>query len=418
MKTYFIMCSTTILFSSIFLNITILYFPLISYNKFKNQTIPGIILSFMPLGYIFSFFVANLFEVSKFYYCCHNFLISIATIMFFFTTYISNSFLFIICSSLLGLIQGISSSIIYGISFSTLSYIYNEDKEIQKKVIIAAKFVSALGILICSIFCGMMYKYIGIWACFIITPSIFIILILVILISKIDLSLLKSKKVELNIFKFFKNKKIMLAAFFSGIGYSFSVLIRPGYSINMKTYYNLNNGKSSYIYGIYGLSSIISNFLLIFIPKRINNNVLIQISYIFGILFLIFIGPCEFLFNKNLILVYIGLILGGISYSSVLSIITIYFSELIIIEFNEVDTLEAYLLGSYISFFVQGFSAIVSKLLGGIISYEFGFPNGMAFYGFFSLFIIIIYFFIEGKTHWKKLFNPQNDFVELTNEKN
>ena len=47
-----------------------------------------------------------------------------------------------------------------------------------------------------------------------------------------------------------------------------------------------------------------------------------------------------------------------------------------------------------------------------------GFPNGMAVFGFFSLFIIIIYFFIEGKYHWKKLFTPQNDFVELTNEKN
>ena len=310
MKIYFIICSTTILFSIIFINITILYFPLISYNKFKNQTMTGIILSFMPLGYIFSFFVAKLFELSKMDFFFQNFLISIMTILLFFTTLISNYIIFIICSSSLIFIQGISSSIIYGISFTTLSHIYNENKKIQKKVIIAAKFVSTLGILICSIFCGMMYKYIGIWACFIVTPSIFVILILVILMSKIDLSLLKSKKVELNIFKFFKNKKIILTGFFVGIGFSFAVLIRPGYSINMKTYYNLNNDKSSYIYGILGLSSITTNFLLIFIPKCINNNVIIQISYIFGIVFLIFIGPCEFLFNKNLILVYIGLILG------------------------------------------------------------------------------------------------------------
>ena len=318
------------LISSSFFNNLILFtlmpfFPIISKEKNISITIIGILLTIFSIGSCIPILLIKYFKDSNPFklIITSNYTIQIFLIIFGFLNYIQDKYIFCISNAVilffLGGLDAFDQSIIYG----SIGIVYKNDQELKNKRFAFAKFVGNSGQIVGCLLGGFLYNYFGYSGMFLIVAMLNFI------ITSIFTILLSNKIKEYNqeeeedaiyekqnyqLRKIFFSKKIFISFIFLLISTSVCCIIRPGFPINLKEAFDIKKSKVSYYYSFLGFGIAMGNISIIFFMKYIGYMTIINLSFLMGIIGLVFIGPSTFIgLPLNIFYYYSGINIHRIS---------------------------------------------------------------------------------------------------------
>ena len=161
MLKYFIFSSFILSLNNWHYFIIYTFIPLLCYKKFKNEMIPGIILSFLPIGFLSSIVLIQKIQVNSLKYMIFCYILAFSTFFLAFAAYIQNEILFIIYCSAFITLHGLCHVTLNGIIIGVLNNIYIHDLNIQKKVILGEMFILYITSVPITIITGLIFKYLG-----------------------------------------------------------------------------------------------------------------------------------------------------------------------------------------------------------------------------------------------------------------
>ena len=404
-----------ILCSSFFNNVIFLsifpFFPIISREKNISIFVIGVILtifslgSCMPIMFIKYFKDSNPFKVILY----SNFTIQTIIIIFGLLSFIENKYLYCVLNTLVififGAIYSFDQSFIYG----SIGLIYKYDKVLKSKRYAIGKFVGNCGNFFGFVIGGFLYKNFGYSGMFLIFSIIFFgftLLFSIILRTKIKLFNEDSFYEEQNyhLSEILTEKKIYLSFLFLTMSTIIPYVFRPGFPIHLQNAFKINESKVSYYYSSYGLGIILSNLFIIFFLKFFGELIVINFSFLFGIIGLIFIGPTLLIgLPLNIFIIISALVFLGFSRSfGNVPVFNYFYNILLSEEKFGLDAKSANMIASFFNEFLLSVGGLVGPFVGGLIGDNFKFSEGMFYYSIFSTFMFIGFIFF---TNYFKLSN-------------
>ena len=403
------------------------FFPNYALKKKISFTEIGIIIANYPIGQISAtFFLEKYllrFKNKKKISIIYNFGLFISQISFGCSNFIKNKYLFIIVTSIIRLVQGFSTGTATSFAMSSINELYpHEDTEFITKKKVSLRFGITIGIFLGPIIGSLIYNNFGyektffIFSTFPIVSGIFMFTFFPNLYNDEELnnenqiseSLIKE---EINYFKIFTNKEILLNLIFFSIQ-SINVLsISVGFTTNIIKTFKYSLLTASALYSLYGLFGIIAISILITIKLK-KYYLITNIAFLSLMTSMFLIGPCNLIGIPNYISIVIiaEFFAFGICISVLFLSLTIFYEILernnLIINKKRISNLSSNL---YIIFYATG--ELFGPIFGGILNEKVGYKNGEALLGFCGFLYYIFYMIFIGFYNLKREY-----YSELNNK--
>ena len=393
----FLFVSLTCLFLNLNGTIYLVIFPLLAKEKNISVAVIGFIMAQRFFGSSILLFIINYFYNFNPYKAIfvNNLIYQLIFVVFGSTYFINNNTLFSIASATSLFFLGIIGSVNYTLCYGMVGIIYADDMEKKKRNYSIGKFIGNSGSLFGIAISGLLYKYFGYFYTFNIATLVFfafnLIFFLIMKKEKINITptVGKQKNETFKTIDIITDFKIMASFFFLLLGRGISFYYRPGFPINLKNEFNMEESVISLYYSLYGFGLTITNFIQIFIINYFKETTFLSVSFIFGIIGMIFIGPSTIIgLPPNIIFIVSALLFLGFGRSFINNpAFHFYYKVLKNHDKLDYDDNTCNLISSSLAESITSFAGAFGPIIGGLVTTYFSFNDGMFYISLFYLLI-------------------------------